>query len=167
MIPQTTKELRTWFEENFQCVTGFPGAYFQIPITDNDSKLIKYTVYAIATEHHKGAQKSLIAAVHDAFSQALVKSCQDWPLLFWRTTPQYDVSDEQRLGELVLTHEEAQDGAPIPDGAVQGFCSPHWYKSVTSYKLSRLYLRLNIPIFDNLDICPQYSKPEGSMVERI
>ena len=167
MIPQTTKELRSWFEKNFQCVTGFPGAYFQIPLTEHDAKLISYTAYAVATEHRKGAQRGLIAAVHDSFSRVLVESRQDWPLLFWRTTPQYDVSDEQHLGELALTYEEYRDGTPVPAGAVQGFDSRNWYKSVTNYKLSRLYLRLNIPIFDILGIYTQYSKSEGTMVERI
>jgi hypothetical protein len=167
MKPTTVSELTSWFEENFQCIVGVPRSCFTIPTSSTSEIQFVYKAFAVSTEKVEGAEEALVGSIWESFSEALVVSRRERPLLVWRCCPEFTVSEEQKPGQVVITYEQFLDGVPVPEGAVQDWNTTNWYDSVIDYRLASLYMRLCIPSFAFIGIVPAHAKPEGSPAERI
>ena len=102
--PRTVSELKTWFEENFTCIDGFKGAYFEIPVSRTGIFRITYASYGVLTPTLYRAEQALVGAIYKSFERARQQSGKELPVLFWRTYPEFTLNTDktQTLARLFM-----------------------------------------------------------------
>lgn len=169
VVPSTVVELIDWFENNFECFTGQPRAFFEIGLgpefsyDGNANAVFRgiYQTYAIKTMDGANAERNLVHAMCPDFAPFAGAG----HALFWRLPEKITFAqcERQEFGKQIATREVIEDNLmALPVGAVEDVASGNWYEDGGKSHEWLLRTRLCIPAASWIVAPPMITKkPEG------
>jgi len=164
----TTQDLIAEFEGAFLCCVGPPLAFFEIEDGRDGVVRLTYTTYALAAQDEDDAEDLLVQEMRASFGEIFATLGERGRTLFWRYPERIILyeTQERQYGAQLVTAEAADDGAPIPTGAIYHPLQGCWCEDLGVRRIASLRTRLVIPAAHALRV-PASAKTEGATTRAV
>ena len=162
VLASTPADLRTWFEQNFECWMGQPGVHYQAPGGDYH----KYQTFAagVLGDDAEEAKKQLT----QHFINMFAPFADPKQRAVWRATPEFASGELVTYGKAWMTAEQIEDTPSGETVAAPAGVEFDWGTGAYRYvdrKETMHRMRFRVAIIGKYHELEALAKPEGMPVE--